>query len=166
MNPHLNRRETKALAEWAFLKFCVASCQDNEIWCVPALERKNFMETLQIPKQFSVWMFRHNTKDWYDRYLWFSTRIYDLDANFRPAKDGPHNANTFALGFGRILFLCFFQWGIRIDTGFSRKHAAKLWPMRASGGFDLPEIEVDEHEVNRLAHLLPLFADDEPDFRF
>jgi hypothetical protein len=153
----LNRKHTRILAQWIFLKFCIISCQDAEIWCVSELDRMQFMVSRTIPRRFSAWVFKHKTQDWYDRYLWFSTRAYQIaKPETFPDLAGPHNANTFAFGFGRILFLCVFQWGIRIDTGFSRKHAAKLWPMKASGGLVLPELELDEDEVNSVARLLPL----------
>jgi hypothetical protein len=155
----INRKQTKVLSQWIFLKFCVYAFQDKEIWCVSESDRRRFMESRTIPKQFYAWVFRHNVEDWHDRNLWFSTRAYDPDVDFRPDMNGPHNANTFALGFGRVLFLCIFQWGIRIDTKFSRKRAAKLWPMRYSGGLSLPEIELGDDEVNAIARLLPLIGE-------
>jgi len=160
LNRNLTRKETEIVSQWAFLKFCVVSCQDKEIWCVSDSERKQFKENLEIPKRFSAWVFRHNVDDWFDRNLWFSSRVRDPNTDFRPNFSDPHNVNTFALGFGRALFLCVFQWGVRIDTGFSRKHAAKLWPMRLNRGLQLPSVELDEDEVNAVARLLPLAAED------
>ena len=91
---------------------------------------------------------------------WFSTRAFEQGAVFYPEMDGPHNVNTFAIGFGPLLFFNVLQWGVKINTGFKKEYGSKIWPLKFSGGLTMPQIELNEDEVNGIASLLPLLEED------
>lgn len=148
----ISKAENKKLARWLFLKFCVKACC-TDMNCVSQGDRTAFMNDQVIPRYFRSWIFTHNVDLWIDQNRWHSVRSANLPSDVR--MDEPHNANTYALGFGRIIFFMMYYWNVSLHPSFPKLFATKIWPPPYDR-ITTPKLAlVDEDEVNAVANLLP-----------
>jgi len=126
---------------------------------IPDQDRHEFKRSQKIPDGFRIWVFTHETQDWYASF-WHQTLMASLDPRSPPGTGKLKNIQTTTIGVGRLLmFACISRLpGFHLDLHELRHFGRRIWPFRPDAvPWPLPVL--DGGTIDRLAlHINELMA--------